>query len=270
MQLKRANPLRLWRTAGFFMSKQNVVVLKFGSSILRDAAALPGAVDEIDRHVRAGYRVLAIVSALQGKTDALFAEAHAAIGADAGRAIAHYVATGESQSVALLTGALLNAKVNARILEPREAHLRVRGNALDAEPLSIDTDVIARRFERSDVLVMPGFFGIDDEHQVALLGRGGSDYSALFIARQLGAECRLVKDVPGIFERDPAAYGDARRFEQIGWHHALEVAGKLVQPKALQFALTHRVTFSVGAMGCTEGTIVGDFESPLTFCGSAA
>ena len=40
---------------------------------------------------------------------------------------------------------------------------------------------------------------------------------------------------------------------------AAEVAGKLVQPKALSFAHAHRVHFSVGALAIVEHTAVGDF-----------
>jgi homoserine dehydrogenase len=253
------------------MSETNVIVLKLGISVLRSPASLPEVVAEIRRHATGDTRVLAIVSAFLGATDTLFAEARAAIGVGADRAVAHYVATGEMQSVALLTGALTNAGVNASVLDPREVELHVQGEPLNAEPVEVDVRSIQQAFERNPVLVMPGFFGIDADRQLALLGRGGSDYSALFIARQLRARCRLVKDVPGIFDRDPAtAAAAARRFVRIGWQHALEVAGKLVQPKALVFAHTHRVSFSVGALASAEHTAVGDYESLFALTESAA
>lgn len=253
------------------MSESNVIVLKLGSSVLRSPASLPEVVAEIRRHATGNTRVLAIVSAFLGETDRLFAEARAAIGAGADRAVAHYVATGELQSVALLTGALTNAGVTASVLDPRDIELHVHGDPLNAEPVDVDPSSIRQAFERNQVLVMPGFFGIDRDRQLALLGRGGSDYSALFIARHLGAHCRLVKDVPGIFDRDPATAGAAaRRFVRIGWQHAIEVAGKLVQPKALAFARTHAVSFSVGAIASTEHTAVGDYESLYALSESAA
>jgi homoserine dehydrogenase len=243
------------------MSDTNVIVLKLGSSVLRSPASLPALVAEIRRHQQGSTRVLAIVSAFLGATDRLFAEARAAIGVGADRAVAHYVATGELQSVALLTGALMNAGVNASVLDPREIELAVCGDPLNAEPIGIDVHAVWRAFERTHVLVMPGFFGIDVDRQVTLLGRGGSDYSALFVARHLGAHCRLIKDVPGIFDRDPATAGSAaRRFVRIGWEHAIEVAGKLVQPKALSFAQAQRLHFSVGALGSAVHTSVGDYE----------
>lgn len=253
------------------MSDTNVIVLKLGSSVLRSPASLPEVVAEIRRHATGDTRVLAIVSAFLGATDRLFAEARAAIGVGADRAVAHYVATGEMQSVALLTGALTNADVSASVLDPREVELHVHGEPLNAEPVAVDAASILHSFERNQVLVMPGFFGIDADRQIALLGRGGSDYSALFIARHLGAHCRLVKDVPGIFDRDPATAGAAaRRFVRIGWQHAAEVAGKLVQPKALHFAHAHEVHFSVGALAIAEHTVVGAYESLYALNESAA
>lgn len=244
------------------MSGTHVIVLKLGSSVLRSPASLPEVVAEIQRHAIGTTRVLAIVSAFLGETDRLFAAARAAIGVGADRAIAHYVATGEMQSVALLSGALTNAGISASALDPREAGLEVYGDPLNAEPVAVDAASILRTFERNQVLVMPGFFGVDPQRQLALLGRGGSDYSALFIARHLNAHCRLVKDVPGIFDRDPATAGiAARRFIRIGWQHAAEVAGKLVQPKALSFAHAHELHFSVGAMASAEHTVVGDFDA---------
>ena len=253
------------------MSETNAIVLKLGSSVLRSPASLPEVVAEIRRHTTGNTRVLAIVSAFLGETDRLFAEARAALGVGADRAVAHYVATGELQSVALLTGALTNAGVSASVLDPREVELQVHGDPLNAEPVDVDARSMLQAFERNQVLVMPGFFGIDTDRQLALLGRGGSDYSALFIARQLRAHCRLVKDVPGIFDRDPATAGAAaRRFVRIGWQHAMEVAGKLVQPKALVFAHTHGVAFSVGAMAIAEHTVVGNFATEYAIDEAAA
>lgn len=240
------------------MSMWDVVVLKFGSSVLRSAGDLPDVVDEIYRHLRAGKRVLAVVSALSGHTDRLLKEASAAFGDEAPEATAGYVATGESQAAAMLTGALLRAGVTARAVDPREVSLFVSGEVLNAEPKSVDHERIRAWFERYSVLVLPGFFGVDQRGEIALLGRGGSDYTALFLAQRLNAICHLVKNVHGIFDRDPALAGaHAHRFERLDWHTATSVAGRLVQSKALRFAELERLPFAVGGLSVAEETQVG-------------
>jgi homoserine dehydrogenase len=242
-----------------------VVILKFGSSVLATADDIPVAVDEIYRRLREGTRVLAVVSAFAGETNHLFSRAWQVLGDNAApEAVAAFVATGEMQSAALLVGALRGAGVAARLVDPREIDLRVAGPPLEADPVSIDTAALRALWETNTSLVLPGFFGIDAEDRIALLGRGGSDLSALFIAGACGAECHLVKDVPGVFDRDPAADGShARRYAVIPWHEASIVAGPLIQPKALAYAEQHRLPFTVSRANGTLETRVAEVPSAV-------
>ena len=224
-----------------------VVIVKFGSSVLASADEIPIAVDEIYRRLREGARVLAVVSAFAGETNRLLNRARGVLGDEAApEAVAAFVATGEMQSAALLVGALRGAGVAARLVDPREINLRVAGPTLEADAVSVDTGALQALWETHTSLVLPGFFGIDAQDRIALLGRGGSDLSALFIADACGGECHLVKDVPGVFDRDPALDGShARRYAIIPWHEASVVAGHLIQPKALAYAEQNRLPFTV-------------------------
>ena len=240
------------------MAAWNLIVLKFGGSVLRSAADLPAVADEIYRHLRDGKRVLAVVSAFEGQTDELLQTASARFGDDAPIATACFAVTGEHQSTALLAGCLVRSGVSARVMAPREIGLSVHGSTLEAEPHSIDRDAIFGAFERQSVLIVPGFYGINRDGQISLLGRGGSDYSALFLAHRLGAECRLIKNVAGMFDHDPGLAGPgALRFSAVTWDAALNAAGVLVQPRALQFAQLHRLRFALGSLSSTADTQVG-------------
>src|SRR5690606_23653864 len=87
--------------------------------------------------------------------------------------------------------------------------------------------------------------------------RGGSDLSALFVAHCLQARCRLVKDVDGVYDRDPQLPGGARRFGSLSWERALQVAGKVIQARALQFAQQWQQCFEVSRVGAVGATRVG-------------
>ena len=84
------------------MTAANIVVLKFGSSVLRNPGDLHVAVDEIYRRWRGGCRVLAVVSAFEGITDELMAEVTDVLGAVCPEATASYVATGEQRTAAFV------------------------------------------------------------------------------------------------------------------------------------------------------------------------
>ena len=237
-------------------------VLKFGSSVLRSAADLPWAVQEIYAHVRRGERVVAVVSAFAGRTDALYATARAH--GDCERATAALVAGGELESAALLTLALDRAGVPARLLEPRAVALATRGTVLDSEPADVDATPFEAAFEAGAVVVFPGFCGVGEDGATTLLGRGGSDLTALFLAERLDARCVLVKDVDGLYERDPALPGPRpRRYARATWDEALRVGGKVVQPKALRAARLHGRTLEIRAVGASGHTRVGGSASLL-------
>jgi homoserine dehydrogenase len=246
------------------MSMSNIVVLKFGSSVLRSAADLPTAVDEVYRHVRAGRRVVAVVSAFAGVTDSLIERAHSVGGKSDPHAYASLVGSGELESAAMLTLSLSTHGVPARLLPPEQFALRAYGDPLDAEPHDFDAKLLCETLRDASAVVVPGFVAHDEQHRTLLLGRGGSDYTALFLARRLDAECILLKDVDGLYERDPASPGPApRRYSQVTWDDALRVAGRLVQPKTIRFAHLQRQSFRVTRIGADHATVVGPGPSLL-------
>jgi len=111
------------------------------------------------------------------------------------------------------------------------------------------------------VVVVPGFIARTARGETVLLGRGGSDLTALFLAHELRASrCRLVKDVDGLYASDPKSVIGTRpeRYERLGWEDALNLRGEVVQMKALEFARENRLRFEVAAVGRAEGTVVGE------------
>ena len=235
----------------------DIEVLKFGSSVLRTPRDLHIAVDEIYRRWRGGRRILAVVSAFEGITDELMAEVADVLGADCPEATAAYVATGEQRTAALLTGSLQRSGIPSRIIDPREIGLIAEGSFTESTPVRVDESVFDQLWNAYPVLVLPGFYGIDSEGRLALFGRGGSDLSALFLAAALGAECRLCKDVMGVYDTDPASSTLAHRFSALSWESAIHVAGPLIQPKALRYAQSRALTFEVGRPNDAACTRVG-------------
>ena len=205
------------------MSKSNSVI-KLSRSVLVDPFCVALAAIEIKCCASNREKVVAVVSALSGETDRLLA---AVADVDPHR-VAEFVTTGEVQSACLLRIALEPLSVTAKVIAPSDCGLLANGKPLDANPIDLDVDEIHRLLENADVTVTPGFAACDDLGRSVPLGRGDSDDTALFLAQQLGAKCRLIKDVDGIFEFDPARSGPPpRRFRKITWRDGIRLAGVL-------------------------------------------
>jgi homoserine dehydrogenase len=238
--------------------QQNIVVLKFGSSVLRSVADLHAAVHEIYRWYRDGSRILAVISAMGDTTERLLAQARQLGSTPDAHATAELLATGERVSAALLGIALERVGVPARVVDPREIDLIVSGSPLDSEPASVDSSRLLSMFDEHPVLVLPGFFGHTEDGRLHLLGRGGSDLSAVFVATALRAQrCRLLKDVDGVYESDPAVPGSRpRRFSALAYEDALRVAGPLIQPKAVNYLAASGTAAEVAALALPHESVV--------------
>ncbi|HKP68099.1 MAG TPA: homoserine dehydrogenase [Pyrinomonadaceae bacterium] len=235
------------------MSKKTVV-LKFGSSVLRDEADLPCVVHEIYRHWRNGSQVLAVVSALGKTTDQLLERAEILSNHPHPRSVAGLLSTGEATSAALLGIALDRAGIPVDVLSPADAGLRTAGDTLNAEPVGVDVEKLRESLQRS-VVVLSGFVGVDSDGGPTLLGRGGSDLTALYLAHQLDADAILVKDVDALYESNPNVLNSRpRRFSRANWETAIRCGDGVVQEKAVRFAVRNDLSFSIAAPGHEIGT----------------
>lgn len=245
-------------------SEKRIIVLKFGSSVLRSESDLPTAVHEIYRWWRQGFQVVAVVSAFGNTTDELTRHAHSVCDQPNDELVAALLATGEAASSALLGLALNRAGIPAAVLDAEQACLYTDGPTLDADLTAIDVASVLEAL-RDGVVVLPGFVGRDRSGKTTLLGRGGSDLTALFLAQRLGGTCRLIKDVDGLYTSDPNSRtgASAARFLRVGHATAARVGGAVVQLKALDFAERHRLKFSVSSIGSDRESEVGPYTDSV-------
>jgi homoserine dehydrogenase len=218
-------------------------------------------VEEIGRWRGSEQYVLAVVSAFGNTTEELFKRARRYGEPTNEETVARLVATGEEQSAALVALALACAGIPAKLLGPEQLGLIAEGAPLDARLCGVSVERIWSAFTEWDVVVVPGFIARTAKRSTVLLGRGGSDLTALFLAHELRASrCRLIKDVDGLYATDPKSAMGARpeRYERLGWEEAVDLRGKVVQVKALEFARENRLRFEVAAIGKAEGTVVGE------------
>jgi len=239
------------------------VVLKFGSSVLGTALQLPIAVAEIYRHYREGKRVLSVVSAFAGVTDRLLEEADLHQGEDPAT-IAALLSTGEIASAAQLTFALHEAGIPSRLVDPRDMDLMATGDRANAALSGVNLSKLKALMTETPVLVIPGFFAASEDGGLALLGRGGSDLTALYVASKLKAACFLLKDVDGLYDADPAVAIQPRRFSHADYATAEYRGGPLVQPKAIRFAREQSMVLHVARVGYPVGTRISEDPAILS------
>ena len=216
----------------------------------------PRMAEEVRKEVDGGAKVVAVASAMGDTTDELLAAQRSIAPSPPDHLVGPLLATGEEASVALLSLALTAGQIRAVGIPFRSLPVRTRGPLSSADPVAVDTLTIRKELVTHDAVVLPGFVGVDATGAVSLLGRGGSDLTALFLGHALdAAEVRLVKDVDGIFPVDPKRSPGVEPYSRLTWAEARHTAGA-VQDRALLFAERHRIAFRVAAPG-GAGTWIG-------------
>ncbi|MFC4725686.1 homoserine dehydrogenase [Glycocaulis abyssi] len=233
-------------------------VLKFGSSVLQCDADYDAAAQEVFRHVRRGEKVIAVVSALAGETDALLAQGELVGGNGAtphAAMMARLARVGELRSAALMGLALGRVGVRTAVLDPHEIGLEAEGDPLDANLCGLDNAAVAEALSCHEVLAVPGFTAVHARFGAVTLGRGGTDLTAVFFAARCGAaRVRLIKDVDGVYAEDPAENPQAERYAELDYDAAADVSAGLIQPKAIAAAKAANLVIEIAAMGAGEAT----------------
>lgn len=247
------------------MRARPLAVLKMGGSLLSSDASLDAAVDEIRRWLGHGYRLVVVVSAYQGLTDQLSRRARGISPMPDPGAYATFLSSGEALSVAALGLASRGGGLRAAMVAVSELGLETSGEPLEAEPRKLRSKALRRALETHDVVLVPGFVGTAVDGGATLLGRGGSDMTAIFLASRLGAErCVLLKDVDGWFVEDPRHGGDeVPRYQTLHWRDALSAPCPIVQSRAVELSARLGSPFEVAAYDSRGGTRVGREETSL-------
>lgn len=239
-----------------------VIVLNFGHSVLRSLDDYNSAASEIYRHYRQGQNVVAVTSAQGDQTDMLMAEARHVGPGDNAKNLAELISLGERRSAALLALALERIGAPAYVRQARDLGLRANGTGVNAKLVDLNTDQLLLDLKNHDIVVMPGYVAIGDNDRPALLGDGGADMTALYVAQQLGERCLLLKDVDGVYDRDPkSAGGGALRYDAIDWEQTQARVKALIAPRALAYAAKHKIAFELGRPGMPYYTCVGEKTS---------
>ena len=249
------------RSVGF-----DLTVLKLGGSVLTDRQAYRGAAAFLASRVAGtASKLLVVVSAELGHTDALLDEARSLSARPNTAALDLLWSTGELRSVALLTLALEAAGVSAVGLNAHEAGLRAEDTG-SIFPRSdrrntprVFSLLLRVSLARHAVVVVPGFLATARQRLITL-GRGGSDLSAVALAAALGAtRLELIKDVDGYFTADPHVDPSARLIPRLHVDDALQLADAgcpLVQRQAVVAAREAGLPLVVRSL-TSAGTVVG-------------
>ncbi|MGA1073578.1 MAG: aspartate kinase [Ilumatobacteraceae bacterium] len=242
-----------------------LIVQKYGGTSVADPDRIRACADNVAITKRRGDDVVVVVSAMGKATDNLIALAESVSTTRSGREMDMLLTTGERQTAALMTMALLDRGIDAISFTGSQVGIITDTVHRKAKILEVKGDRVRDGLAAGKGCVIAGFQGVSTDHEITTLGRGASDLTASALAQALSADaCEIYTDVTGVFTADPRIVPQARKLSKVHFDEMLEMAGagsKVLALRSVEFARNHDVPLHVrSAFTWEQGTWVSNEE----------
>ena len=241
-------------------------VLKFGGTSVGTIERILHVASIIKRETDAGNKIIAVVSAMSGKTNELLNQSKSISNNFSKRELDVLLSSGEQVTCSLLAGALVEQGINAKSWLNWQIPILTEGENLNARIINMNTSKIDEFLSIKGVAIIPGFQGVSKIGDVTTIGRGGSDATAVAIAKLFGADtCEIYTDVDGVYSTDPNKIPLAKKIDKISYDEMLELSSlgaKVMQSSAVQTAMMYNIPLEVKSTFTNrQGTKIFNQES---------
>jgi len=225
------------------------LILKFGGTSVGTVEKIKKVANIVKKRFSDGNEIIVVVSAMSGVTDELKAKSDLISKNFDNKELDVLLSSGEQVSSSLLSGALIDLGVKARSWLGWQIPIVTNDNHTSSQIMKIKTDEILNFISKKGVAVIAGFQGVSQEDRITTLGRGGSDLSAVAIAKFFQTDfCEIYTDVDGVLTTDPSINEKAKKIDKISYEEMLEMASlgaKVVQPNAVQASMIDNIPIHV-------------------------
>ena len=224
-------------------------VLKFGGTSVGSIQRIVHAAKIVKKEHDSGNKIIVVVSAMSGTTNNLIAHSQSISKKFNKRELDVLLTSGEQVTSALMAGALNDLGVKAKSWMNWQIPILTEGDHTNARIINMNVEGINNYLSEGGVAVVPGFQGVSKSGDITSIGRGGSDATAVVIAKIFQTDsCELYKDVDGVYSSDPNKIPVAKKIDKISYEEMLELSSlgtKVMQASAVQTAMMNDVPIQV-------------------------
>ena len=238
-----------------------IVVLKFGGTSVGTIERIKKAAKIIVSYAKKKYKVIVVSSAMSGVTNELVKKSQKISETFEPSEYDVLVSSGEQAACALIAGRLNHIGYKSRSWMSWQIPILTEGDHKVSKINQIKKDKIIGYLKSGGIPIVAGFQGINLNQRITTLGRGGSDLSAIMIAKFFQAQkCVIYTDVEGVMTTDPRIYKKAKKIKIISYEEMLEMASlgsKVMQSNSIQDARLNRIDIDVkSSFVKTNGTLI--------------
>ena len=226
-----------------------IVVLKFGGTSVGTVERIKKVADIISNFRKKNYKVIVVSSAMSGVTNDLIKKSRQICNNFSDSEYDVLVSSGEQVACSLIAGRLNHKGFKSRSWLGWQIPIYTNGPHKNSKIDNINKKKIIKFLKEGGIPIITGFQGVNRDERVTTIGRGGSDASAIMLAKFFRAQkCIIYTDVEGVYTTDPNKLKKAKKIKIISYEEMLEMASlgaKVMQPVSIQDARLNRINIEV-------------------------
>ena len=226
-----------------------IIVLKFGGTSVGTVDRIKSVANIISSYIKKKYKVIVVSSAMSGVTNDLIRKSEKISNDFDVQELDVLLSTGEQIACSLLAGRLRHLGYNSRSWLAWQIPIITSGDYNSSRIINIKKSKNHKYLKSNGIPIIAGFQGINYKSRVTTLGRGGSDTSAIMIAKFFKAKkCIIYTDVEGVMTTDPKVFNKAKKIKVISYEEMLEMSSlgsKVMQSSSVQEARLNRIDVDV-------------------------
>ena len=226
-----------------------IVILKFGGTSVGSIEKIKKVAEIIEEYKKKNYKIIVVSSAMSGVTNELIKKSNQLSENFSETEYDVLVSSGEQVACSLIAGRLNHNGLKSRSWLGWQLPIYTNGSYKNSRIYQINKNKIIKYLRDGGIPIVAGFQGINKENRITTIGRGGSDASAIMLAKFFKAKkCIIYTDVEGVFTTDPNKLSKAKKIKVISYEEMLEMASlgaKVMQPVSIQDARLNRIDIEV-------------------------
>jgi len=226
-----------------------IIVLKFGGTSVGTTEKIKKVTKIISNYIKKKFRVVVVSSAMSGVTNDLINKSKKISNNFSHAEYDVLLSSGEQIACSLIAGRLMHSGHKSRSWLAWQIPIITEGSHKYSKINQINKNKILKYLKSGGTPIITGFQGINKNDRITTIGRGGSDASAIMLAKFLKAfRCVIYTDVEGVYTTDPNKLKKAKKIRYISYEEMLEMASlgaKVMQPVSIQDARLNRIDVEV-------------------------
>lgn len=227
----------------------SLIVLKFGGTSVGNCDKIKKVAKLVKKYYDQKNKIIIVSSAMSGTTDDLIKKSKKISDKFEKSEYDVLVSTGEQITCSLLAGSLIELGLKSRSWLSWQLPILTEGNHTSSRIKKISIKEVMSFVNKGGIPVITGFQGVSIDRRITTVGRGGSDASAIAIAKFFGADsCIIYTDVDGVYTTDPKINSKAKKIDKISYEEMLEMTSlgtKVMQPSSIQDALLNNIKIDI-------------------------